>query len=165
MGWSSEFKDQSILRLNENPPRILNCLDRLDEDQVWQKPNSNSNSIGNLILHLCGNIRQYAISSLGNLLDDRERDQEFSASGGVSKSELFDNLKSTIEEACDVINHQSEEDLLKIRNVQGFELSGIGVIIHVVEHLSYHTGQIAYWTKILTEDDLGFYAGIDLNKK
>ena len=162
---SSEFLEQCVFRLNENTPRIKICLDLLTEEEIWQRPNQPSNSIGNLILHLCGNITQYIISSLGNQPDQRNRDGEFSAGSGHSKSELFLKLSQTVQNAVEIIRGMSEEELLKKRAVQGFTFSGIGNIIHVVEHYSYHTGQIVYWTKLLKDKDLGFYKGIDLNVK
>lgn len=158
-----EFITQSVYHLHENTPRIKNCLDRLTEEQIWLKPNEHSNSVGNLILHLCGNITQYIISSLGNKPDYRERDLEFSTKGGYSKDELFQKLTDTVNEASIVMSNLSEQELLQILSVQGNNYSGVKNIIHVVEHYSYHTGQIAYWTKMLTDEDLGFYSGIDLN--
>lgn len=162
---SQEFITQAIFRLEENPPRIKNCLDRLSEAEVWQKPNPSSNSIGNLILHLCGNITQYIIASLGDTTDNRARDLEFSTSGGYSKADLWEKIDQVVKDASEVIKACDEEGLLKVRAVQGFEFSGIGIIIHVAEHLSYHTGQIAFWTKYLKDQDLGFYADLDLNIK
>ncbi len=162
---ASEFQDQSIFRLNENLPRIKNCLDRLTEAEVWQQPNSSSNSIANLILHLCGNIHQYIMSSLGETEDIRVRDLEFSTRGGFSKEELFSKIEQVISNASQVIQQAAEEQLLRKREVQGFNFSGIGIIVHVVEHLSYHTGQIALLTKLLKNEDLGFYKDFDLNIK
>jgi uncharacterized damage-inducible protein DinB len=110
-------------------------------------------------------MRQYAISSLGNMKDVRERDKEFSTDGGYSRSELLDKLRNTLEEAKSIIQSTTETELLRKRKVQGYTHSGIGIIIHVTEHYSYHTGQIVFWTKLLKDKDLGFYAGIDLNVK
>lgn len=160
---AQEIIDQSIFRMEENPPRIRKCLEELTEEEVWKKPNNASNSIANLILHLCGNITQYIISSLGEQPDNRERDLEFSIRSGYTKTELLEKLQQTVEDATHVIRNSSEADLMKVRSVQGFEFSGIGNIIHVVEHISYHTGQIAFWTKLLKDKDLGFYANLDLN--
>ncbi|UOB19303.1 DinB family protein [Abyssalbus ytuae] len=160
-----EFIEQSIYRIKENTPRIEKCLNLLTEDEVWHQPNASTNSIANLILHLCGNIRQYAVSSLGYKDDLRERDLEFSIKGGLNKSQLTEKLTSTIEAATSIIEKLDEKELLKIRSVQGFEFSGIGIIIHVTEHYSYHTGQIALITKLLKNKDLGFFAGRDLNIK
>jgi uncharacterized damage-inducible protein DinB len=163
--FQKEFIDQSIHRIDENTKRLKACLDELDEPETWQRPNENSNSIGNLILHLCGNIRQYAISSLGNIPDVRERDKEFSADGGYTKHELLDRLISTIDQAKDVMRNSSSAELLRKRKVQGYTYSGIGIIVHITEHYSYHTGQIIFWTKLVKNKDLGFYAGVDLNAK
>ena len=160
-----EFINQSILRINENTPRINKCMDQLSEKEIWRKPNSTSNSIGNLILHLCGNITQYIISSLGESKDNRERDQEFLSKGGFSKSELIQKLQTVVEKSTIILKETKKENLLKIYSVQGFELTGIGIIIHVVEHFSYHTGQIAFYTKLLKDKELGFYAGQELNAK
>lgn len=161
--FSSEFKTQSIFRMEESTTRMVRCLNELEEVEIWMWPNAASNSVGNLVLHLCGNIGQYIISSLGGNPDTRNRDAEFSAKSGFNRTELISKLKATVTEAIDIINHTDEENLLRIRSVQGFNLSGIGIIIHVTEHCSYHTGQIAFWTKLLKDKDLGFYAGIDLN--
>lgn len=162
---AKEFIAQSIFNINENTPKIIKCLDDLSEEQIWVRPNKASNSMGNILLHLCGNIRQYIISSLGGQPDIRERDKEFAAKDGYSKKELVDKLVATVNEAIDVIRNVDEIRLLKIFSVQGFSQSGIGIIIHVTEHYSYHTGQIIFWTKQLKGKDLGFYANIDLNKK
>lgn len=162
MEYINEFRSQCIYQIKLNVPRIQKCLDQLTEDEIWEKANESSNSIGNLILHLCGNIRQYAISSLGNLPDTRQRDEEFSVVGGFSGSELMKKLETTVQQACEIIRTINPEELLRKRKVQAFEYSGIGVIIHVTEHFSYHSGQIAFWTKELTNMDLGFYSGINL---
>jgi Protein of unknown function (DUF1572). len=152
-------------RMNESLRMIKICLDKLPEDKIWQKPNESSNSIGNLMLHLCGNITQYGIASIKNEEDNRKRDGEFSATSGFSKEELFKKLSDTVEEAKRTFYEAPLQELLRKRSVQGFNFSGVGNIIHVTEHLSYHTGQIALWTKLLENTDLGFYDGVDLNVK
>src|SRR5690606_27777072 len=109
--FSEELIGQSIVRMEENTERIEKCLAMLSEDEVWKKPNLSSNSVGNLILHLCGNIRQYIISSLGKAEDTRTRDLEFSATGGFSKKELFVKLSKTVSEAAGVLKNLDEKDL------------------------------------------------------
>ena len=163
--FTKEFVEQSIYRITENTQRITKCLQEIDEIEIWKSANVNSNSIGNIILHLCGNIRQYAISALGETKDIRERDKEFSTKAGYTKTELLNKLANTIAEASGIIKNIDEKILMKIYAVQGFNLSGLGIIIHVTEHYSYHTGQIAFWIKQLKNKDLEFYAGIDLNVK
>jgi len=160
---ATEFTQQALYRMDESSRMIRKCFEELDESDMWKRPNNLSNSIGNLMLHLCGNIRQYAISALCDLPDTRERDAEFAAREGLSKAELLEKLLSTVQEAQDCIRRADAVNLLRERSVQGFRLTGLGIILHVVEHYSYHTGQIAWWTKVLKEKDLGFYAGLDLN--
>lgn len=161
-----EFIDQIIFRLDESSRMVALSLEKLDEDFIWKRPHHNANSIGNLILHLCGNITQYAISSLGETEDIRNRDLEFESKDGYSKKELLDKLEQTVQKAKKVIQNTTLDQYLMKRDVQGFTFSGIGIAIHVTEHYSYHTGQIAFWTKQITEKkSLGFYDGIDLNTK
>jgi uncharacterized damage-inducible protein DinB len=159
-----EAVNSVLFRLNENPARIKKCLSLLSEDEVWDSPNTNTNSIGNLILHLNGNIKQYIHESLGGVEFVRQRDLEFSERKTKDKSQLLESIETTLEEACEILSHCSESELKKVRTVQGFELSGIGCAIHVCEHLSYHVGQIALLTKLITNQDLGFYAGMNLNQ-
>lgn len=160
-----EFIEQSVFRMDEYLMKIKRCLDELNEEDIWLRPNESSNSIGNLILHLCGNITQYIISGLGNKKDLRERDVEFDSRGGLSKSELYIKLFNVVKDAKEVIRNLDVDALQTKRSVQGFKLSGIGAVIHVVEHFSYHTGQMAFWTKMIRNIDLGFYNDLDLNQK
>ena len=164
-GFIKEFIAQALYRIDENTKKVTACLNEIEEAEVWRRPNENLNSVGNLILHLCGNIRQYAVSSLGNRKDDRDRDKEFSAHGGHSRSELIQRLSTTIEEAKNIIQRINPEELLREKQEQGYTFSGIDIIIHFIEHYSYHTGQIIFWTKFLRNKDLGFYSGVDLNAK
>lgn len=160
-----ELVKNALYRMDENSRMIQISLEEISEAELWLKPKESLNSIANLILHLCGNITQYVISSLGEVEDIRNRDLEFSASVGASKSELLGKLEETVSTAKRVIFDANLDQLLKIRAVQGFSLSGVGVIMHAVEHYSYHTGQIAFWVKQLKNKDLGFYVGTDLDVK
>lgn len=162
---TKEFIEQSVLYFSENLPRIEKCLNELSDDELWQRPNSSSNSIGNLVLHLCGNITQWVISGLGNEPDNRNRDSEFEANSGFTNDELKEKISTTIIKAVSIIKNLDENDLTGVKSVQGDNYSGIAIIIHVTEHLSYHTGQITFWTKCLKDKDMGYYAGLDLNKK
>jgi len=160
-----ELISQSVKQIHQNTRKSIACLNELDEREIWTSPNQNLNSIANLILHLCGNIRQYIISSLGGTVDIRARDLEFSTHGGFTKAELIAKLQDTVDQASTVIQRSTREELLRERVTQGVAHTGIGIIIHVTEHYSYHTGQIILLTKYLKNIDLGFYSGVDLNKR
>ncbi|MFS4455498.1 DinB family protein [Maribacter sp. 2304DJ31-5] len=164
-GLVEEFVSNTIYRLDENTRMISISLENLTDEDIWKRPNESSNSMGNLILHLCGNITQYVISSLGETEDTREREIEFNTRFGFTKADLLEKLVHTVEKAKLTIKRTSKEQWLKKRMVQGFHFSGIGVALHAVEHYSYHTGQIAFWTKQLKNKDLEFYKGMDLNIK
>lgn len=163
LGWKTEFVNSSCFRLDENLRMVRKSFNLLPNEDIWRQPNPSSNSMGNLVLHLRGNITQYVISSLGGVADIRERDSEFYSNPGYTKKKLLELLAETVNEAKAAINHCGVDDLLRVRKVQGFSLSGIGIVIHVVEHFSYHTGQIAFWTKLLKDRDLGFHDENDLN--
>lgn len=163
--WMSEFLENSVYRLDESTRMNKISLESIEESNIWKKPNESSNSIGNQIIHICGNMTQYIIASLGGKNDLRNRDAEFSISEGYTSGQLIQKLEETVQQAKQVLNNCSKNQLLKKRVVQGFNLSGIGIVIHAVEHYSYHTGQIAFWTKLLVNKDLGFYDGRDLNIK
>jgi uncharacterized damage-inducible protein DinB len=160
-----EITKRAIQHFRENTERIIKCLDMLTEEDIWKRPNASSNSVGNQVLHLCGNITQYVISSLGQREDKRERDKEFATTSGYSLSQLIKMLSDTTSEAIMVFETTTPEELMRVRQVQGFTYTGIAVVMHVVEHYSYHTGQIAFWTKLLKDTSLGFYDNIDLNVK
>ena len=116
---ADEIIKQAIFRLQENTPRIERCLNELSEEEIWKKPNNSSNSVGNLILHLCGNITQYIISSLGEKEDSRNRDKEFTTISGFNKFELLKKLTATLDQAIYTLKNLNEKDLLKVRSVPG----------------------------------------------
>jgi uncharacterized damage-inducible protein DinB len=167
MSTTEELKDALIrevqVRLyDESLPRILKCLDQLSNEQIWWRPNESSNSIGNLVLHLCGNVTQWIYSGLGGFPDHRTRQAEFDERGTLDKEELRELLVLTLDKIRPVIRGVKEEELLQPRHVQTFIETGLTILIHVTEHFSYHTGQIAYITKLLSDKSLGFYEGVSL---
>jgi uncharacterized damage-inducible protein DinB len=150
----AEFKRRVF---GESYPRIFTCLDRLSEDQLWYKSNANSNSIGNLILHLQGNARQWMLSTFAAYPDNRERSKEFALESRVTKEKLINGLIELKNEIMQMLDSISEQQLVQDYQVQVFKEKGIAIIIHVIEHFSYHTGQIALLTKLMDDKDLEFY--------
>lgn len=148
----------------ESYTRIYKCLTMLNEEQLWSSPNPTIPSAGCQIMHLCGNARQWILSGLGGLPDNRDRDQEFVVQDNIRKSDfifLLENVKSQLKR---YFNDLKEEDLEEIYSIQGFKVTGFSAIAHVLEHFSYHTGQITLLTKIHTGKETGFYSEIDLNQ-
>lgn len=149
----------------ESIPRIIKCLDLLADDQIWNRPNEHSNSIGNLVLHLNGNVRQWVLSGIFNKQDERDRDAEFSFEGPTPKQNLINLLNELENDISVAIDNIDAGMLTETRLVQGFHETVISILIHITEHFSYHTGQIAFFTKLLLNCDLEFYKDYDLNIK
>jgi uncharacterized damage-inducible protein DinB len=137
-------------------PRLVRCLKLLSGKDLWWKPNAASNSVGNLVLHLSGNVRQWIISGLGEEQDNRNRDREFAERGPIPGRSLIALIRGTAEEACTVLERGSEDSLLRTYDIQGFRVSGMYAVSHVVEHFAYHTGQIIFVTKWKLGKDLHF---------
>ncbi len=140
----------------ENLPHIVECLQQLSEEEIWWRPNSASNSAGNLVLHLCGNVRQWIISGLGGAEDRRERDREFAERGPVPRQMLVTQLRRTIRDACRVIARLSDDSLTVKYRIQGYHVTGLDAAFHVAEHFAHHAGQIIYITKLKRAEDLRF---------
>lgn len=149
----------------ESIPRVKQCLMELDSKETWFKANANSNSVGNLVLHLCGNARQWIVAGLTDQTDIRNRDAEFDETGPISTAELIQLLDQTQKALQSTLDQLTTADLFKTFQVQGFQEKGLSILIHVVEHFSYHTGQITYFTKLRKNIDTGYYADKDLNLK
>ena len=138
--------------------RIEDCLGRLSAEQVWSRNSDNQNAVGNMVLHLCGNLRQWIIGGVGGQPDVRDRDAEFAARGGLQPAELAAKLKATVSEAAEVIRALPVERLGERKTIQKvYETTLMEAIYHVVEHFAQHTGQIIFATKLLTGEDLGYY--------
>ena len=138
-------------------PKIERCLERLSDEQIWWRSNPEANSVGNLILHLCGNARQWIICGLGGKPDQRQRQSEFDERGPVPREQLVNLLRRTVAEVDAVLADFDSTRLLHQYLIQGTQSAALSAIFHVTEHFSMHTGQIIVLTKLLANVDLGFY--------
>ncbi len=153
-----EFLRVSAQRLRQLNGRINACLERLNEDQIWLRGSENENAVGNLCLHLAGNVRQWIGHGVAGREDVRVRDLEFSARGGKTAADLRALLAATVQEAAELIERLQPESLLRETHIQRYDVTVLGAIYHVVEHFAQHTGQIIFATKAFTGEDMGFYA-------
>ncbi|HET6975403.1 MAG TPA: DinB family protein [Pyrinomonadaceae bacterium] len=155
---SRRFITQAIeFLLNDYLPKIERCLEKLTDEQIWWRANEESNSIGNLILHLCGNARQWIICGVGSQPDQRNRDAEFAQRDSIPRAELLSLLRSTLSEIQTTLLALDPTTILERRKIQGHDVDILEAIFHVTEHFSMHTGQIIMLTKMLTSSDLRFY--------
>ena len=138
-------------------PRLQATVGPITEEQLWWRPNQASNSVGNLLLHLNGNVRQWLVASFNRLDDLRNRPAEFSEESGGPASAVLATLGATMDEASAVLSRLTEQDLLAPYEIQGYHVTGLEAVYQVVEHFGLHYGQIVYITKALQGKDLGFY--------
>ena len=135
-------------------PKIERCLDRLSDADVWWRPNEASNSIGNLILHLCGNVTMWIVGGVGSLPFERDRQREFDERTMIPAAELRARLRNVAQQADAVMGAVGPEDLLSRRQIQGYDVTVLEAIYHVVEHFSMHTGQIITLSKARADGEL-----------
>ena len=138
-------------------PKIERCLEQLSDEDVWWRANPESNSIGNLLLHLAGNVGQWIVSGIGGASDARVRQQEFDRQDGITRAELLARLRQVLADADGALASLDPARLLEQRQIQGNDVTMLEAIFHVVEHFSMHTGQIILITKMLRGADLKFY--------
>ena len=158
MSIAGSFLERSRYYLiTEYPSKIRAAVTSLPEDRLWWRPNEASNSIGNLLLHLSGNVRQWLVSGVGRQPDVRKRNMEFAARGGATKSGMLDGLDATMREVDVVLRQLLPSELLERRAIQGRDTTVFEAIYHVVEHFSTHTGQIIWIAKLITPGAVRFY--------
>jgi uncharacterized damage-inducible protein DinB len=159
---ASLFLEFSRVKLLEQYwPRLRSCVERLSDEQVWWRPNEASNSIGNLVLHLNGNVRQWLVAPFSGLKDGRDRPAEFAERQRLPAAALLEKLGATLQQASEALSRLTEGELLATYQIQGYTVSGLRAVYQVVEHFALHYGQIVYITKTVSGQDLGFYRELD----
>jgi uncharacterized damage-inducible protein DinB len=154
----TEFLTFSAGKLMQLMDRIDSCVQKLTPEQIWMRAGTNQNAVGNLLLHLNGNVRQWILHGVGGQPDRRDRDAEFAARAGAAANELLARLRTTVEEAAALLQTLAAARLMEHTQNQGYDCTVLAAIYHVVEHFAGHTFQIIYATKLSTGEDLGFYA-------
>ena len=143
--------------VKEYPIKIRHCVNALPRAAVWDRPNESSNSIGNLLVHLAGNVTEWILGGVGGQSITRHRAGEFAQKDGADGVTLLKNLEAVLREADCVLAGLTEQDLERSIVIQGRETTVIGAIYHVVEHFAMHTGQIVLLTKIYAPGKIRFY--------
>jgi hypothetical protein len=142
--------------LSEAVGRIGHCVGQLTYAQVWHRPEGGLNSIGNLLLHLAGNVRQWVISGVGGATDNRDRPGEFAERQQTPWADLWAKLQAAVEEAQAVLGAQKAEDWLRVRRIQGFEVNGLQAAVNSVAHFRGHTQEIIHMTRALLGEKYRF---------
>ena len=162
MSIAGSFLDRSRYYLcREYPTKIRAAVEAMPGDRLWWRPNEQTNSVGNLLLHLSGNVRQWIVSGVGGHPDVRKRNMEFAARGGATAADMLAGLDATLREADEVLRALLPSELLERRSIQGRDTTVLEALYHVVEHFSGHTGQIIWIAKMSAPGVVRFYADGD----
>jgi uncharacterized damage-inducible protein DinB len=137
-------------------PRIQRSLEGLTAEDIWWREHESNNSVGNLILHLTGNLNQFVLATFGGAPDTRDKDREFSERTPVSKETLLRDLDAALRESEKILSQFDPSRLLEMTMLQGRQRPYLEVLSIVVEHFALHTGQIIYIAKLKTGKDLKF---------
>jgi uncharacterized damage-inducible protein DinB len=160
----AELVRASRYELQQSLSKIEKALARIGTDQAWQRTHENENAIGNLLLHLAGNVRQWIICGIGGEPDRRDRASEFAQREALPADQLLAQLRATVEEAEATLSELGPDALMQTYRIQVYEVTGLGAILHVLTHFNEHTGQILWAVKRLTGEDLGFFAHLNQKK-
>jgi hypothetical protein len=142
--------------LTDAQSKIQHCAAQLSETQIWWRPDARMNSIANLVLHLCGNLRQWIVAGVGGAEDVRNRPAEFAARDSASADDLLRLLENAVAEAREVIGNVPVDELVGTRRIQGFKVSGVQAILHSVTHFRGHTQEIVHLTRTQLGDAYQF---------
>ncbi|MDQ6770060.1 MAG: DUF1572 domain-containing protein [Gemmatimonadota bacterium] len=145
----------------EYPIKLRHCVKALPPAAVWARPNDGSNSIGNLLVHLTGNVTEWILGGIGGQSITRHRSFEFTQRKGADGAALLEGLDAVLRDADSVLGGLSAPDLERSITIQGRETTVLGAVYHVVEHFAMHTGQIILLTKMYAPGKIRFYEDAD----
>lgn len=146
-----------VQRFDACVAQIAHCLAQLSEEQMWWRPHESMNSIGNLVLHLTGNVRQEIVSAIGGAEDIRKRPAEFAERGPISKGELIAQLREVVSDACNVLSKTSAEKLLEECRIQNSDETGWSAVIGCTTHFRGHSQEIICLTRMQLGDRYQFH--------
>jgi hypothetical protein len=144
-----EIKKEAADELVNAVGRIKHCVDQLRDDWIWAKPHPALNSIGNLILHLEGNLTQWIVCGIGGAEDHRNRPAEFAEQPAIPRADLLRRLEIAVASASLAFERQDADALARVRRIQGFEVTGVGAIFSSIPHFRGHTQEIIHMTRAI----------------
>jgi hypothetical protein len=164
----TEFLKQTSIRFSKVFDRILSTISQLNDEQVWFRPSSRSNSVGIILQHLTGNLNQWIGNAIGGYQFERNRPSEFEEGNCLSKDEIIKSFTELGEKIQNIISGFPPEGLLSPRHIQGYDMTVLSAFYSAVTHLELHAGQISYITKYLLNEHYKEYwvpATIEQGKK
>jgi uncharacterized damage-inducible protein DinB len=120
------------------------------DEAVWRVAPGIANSAGTLVLHLCGNLRHFVGAQLGGTGYARDRDAEF-ARRGVPRPELLAEIARAEREVGETLARLGDDDLARPYPLEVFGRTDTTgwMLLHLVQHFTYHLGQVNYHRRLL----------------
>jgi uncharacterized damage-inducible protein DinB len=146
-GPAPSFAELCARFLEEYLAKIRYALARLPPERLWWRPAADTNSAGNLLLHLAGNLSLWLLVGVGGESIERDRAGEFAATGGADARELEARLAAVVGRCTALLRGPAVADETRPLLIQGYSTDVRGAVLHAVEHMSYHTGQILLLVK------------------
>jgi hypothetical protein len=153
------FRAEACFTLDYSLARMLHATRQLDEQQLWSRPHSEMNAVGNILLHVAGNLRQWIVVGCDpthTMRDDRNRPSEFAQREPIPTAVLINRLEQTVQQAKDVIRSLDEAELLRTRHIQVGDITALGAIWHSVAHLEGHAQETIYAARLILGADYRF---------
>lgn len=152
-----ELTASAVAKLKSDLAQAARCARLLSDEEAWRRENEYCNSVANLLLHLAGNVRQWIVQGVGGEPFERDRPAEFAARGPAPLAPVLAELERVVRRALEIIAALEPRQLAQRRSIQGYDVSTLQAVFHVVEHFSFHTGQIVHMTKVIRRCDLSRY--------
>ena len=129
------------------PAQLRTALAALDDTEVWSRANPASNSVGNLVLHLCGSTRHFLGRAVGGSDYERNRPAEFAERGPIPRGQLEGILQDTVREAERILAELDASRLLETSERAGQPFTVLALLLRTSHHWAVHTGQIVFAVK------------------
>jgi len=136
------------------PAQIRECVEALDEEQIWWRPNEGENSIGNIVLHVSGSLNHYLNRQIGGIPYERDREAEFAERRLIPKAELLQIFDDMVAKAEQTFNALTPERLGDPSPEPKMYKVVVQDLVGIATHLANHAGQVLWITKMLKEGAL-----------
>lgn len=122
-----------------------------------------SNAVGNLALHVAGNLRHFIGTILGRTAYARDRDAEFARRTGT-RAEVLAELDDAAATVRAVLGRLTADELDAPMTHLSLDapVSTRRFLLHLCVHLGFHLGQAGYLRRVLAGEGAASAGGVGL---
>ncbi len=141
----------AIQFLDHKLDQLRRILEEFPEHKIWERPGPDMVSLGNLICHVAGSMRDWFENGLGQGHWNRDRQNEFDRSGDLTRAEILDELNETRQHCDSFLQEVNADNWNDERHFRNKSYLVREVLWHQVEHVAYHAGQAAFLRRIVAD--------------